>query len=142
MRDLDRPRDRIKRHARRLGGELHAAVHVEEGEIAGDQMVRDAGGLVEHVDLPADDVFRLLAGVVQGVGGAALDLVEARGEVGGRVGGLGADAVEVGDGGVFAGGEGDVLGCGALDDGERDELVGHYVVRRRWLARKERGGGG
>lgn len=56
-------------------------------------MVRDARRLVQHIDLPGQDVFRFLEVVGRGLGRAGGDAVEAGGEVRGDGGGLGADSV-------------------------------------------------
>lgn len=96
---------------------------MEERKVAGDEMMRDSGSLVQNVDLAREDVLCLLVGVGGDVArGAGDNAVEARCEVGGGIGGFGLDAVEVCYDSAFALGDGDVLVAGAFDDCEGDVL--------------------
>lgn len=98
---------------------------MEEGKVAGDQVVSDAGCLIKNIDLAAQNIFGLLEAVVSREGRAGLDFVKAGCNVCGRLG-LSADGVEVGCDVRVACVEGDVLVAGALVDGEGDEVGGHW----------------
>lgn len=74
-----------------------------------------------------EDILGLLKGVMGGSSRSSGDLVEPRGEVRWRVRRLGADRVEISCGSVLTLGKGNELRAGALDDGERNELVRHWT---------------
>ena len=77
-----------------LAAELRLGANVEERPVAGYQMMRDPGRLVEDIDLTRQDVLCFLVSVGGNVArGTWLDLVEARCQVGRAIGGLCADAV-------------------------------------------------
>ena len=99
---------------------------MKECKIAGDEMMRDSGSLIQNVDLAREDVLCLLVGIGGDVArGTGDDAVEAGGEVGGGIGGFGLDAVEVCYDGAFALGDGDVFVAGTFDDCEGD-VLGHW----------------
>lgn len=104
---------------------LNLGANVEEGKVARDQVVGDAGCLIKNIDLAVQDVFGLLEAVVSREDGSSLDFVESGCDICGRLG-LGADGVEVGCDVGVACVEGDVLVAGALVDGEGDEVGGHW----------------
>lgn len=83
-------------------------------------------GIYKNVNLPTEDVLRLLKVIRGGSRRAGGDLVETGGQVGGGVGCLSANGVEVGNGGVLALREGNEFVAGALEDGKRDQVGGHF----------------
>lgn len=78
----NRPGHSEESSSARLAGELALGANVEESPVASDEVVCDASGLVENVDLAVENVLGLLV-VVGGdvAGGARLDAVEAGGQV-------------------------------------------------------------
>jgi hypothetical protein len=91
MRDPDRSRDDVERHTGRLRRELYFRSHVEEGIIARDQVMCDAGGFVENIDLARENELGLFEIVGCRHGRPRRDFVEARGYICGAVGCLCAD---------------------------------------------------
>ena len=83
-------------------------------------------GIYKNVNLPTEDVLRLLKVIRGGSRRAGGDLVETGGQVGGGVGCLSANGVEVGNGGVLALRKGDELVAGALEDCKRDQVRRHF----------------
>jgi hypothetical protein len=74
------PRDRKEGQPATLARKLGLGADVEECEIASNEVVCDAGGFVENVDLAREHVFGFFVGVGGDVArGAGLDAVEARG---------------------------------------------------------------
>jgi hypothetical protein len=92
MRHPHRPRNSIKRHTARLGRKLDLGSHVEEREIAGDEVVRYAGRFIQDINLAAQNILCLLEVVGCRFRRPSFDFVEAGCEMCGRVGGLCADA--------------------------------------------------
>jgi hypothetical protein len=72
-----RPRNRKERHTPTLTRKLRLGAYMEEGKVAGHEVVRHAGSFVEHVDLAGEHVLGFFVGVGRDVAyGARGDAVE------------------------------------------------------------------